>query len=115
MRMPVAPAVKKVGRFADRLLSRFRLGEPKALPLPPPGKLSNIRHAAKGSAPRYVRRHYQQAGLTITMGRFLVGPIPPTRRGHKARARVSRVLAERLAVSTRPILPRLRVADRVKP
>jgi hypothetical protein len=95
MRLPVAPVIAKVGRFADRLLARFHHPNPKALPLPPPGRLSKVRHAGKGSPPRYLRRHGLQAGLSVVMGRLVAGPRPLTRRGRKARARISRLLAER--------------------
>jgi hypothetical protein len=95
MRLPVAPVIAKVGRFADRLLERFRSREPVRPPRPPPGKLSKVRHAAKGTPPRYLRRHGLQAGLSVVMGRLVAGPRPLTRRGRKARARISRLLAER--------------------
>ena len=95
MRLPVAPTIKAVGRFADRLLARFRPRDPVKPLLPPPGPLSKIRHAGKGSAPRYLRRHGTQAGLSVVAGRLVAGAKPITRRGRKAKARISRLLAGR--------------------
>lgn len=75
---------------ARRALARLT-DEPD--PSVPEFVFSDVKHAPKGSPPRYLRRHVSQAAAS-----------PATRRARKAKARIDRIIDRHLSVGERLVV-----------